>query len=52
MANKKKGRTSKLTVRFTPEEYKYFLVKQRESELSQADFILMLLEKQCEKEEK
>ena len=44
MAKPKKGRTSKLTVRMTPEEYKHFLVLYRRSGLTQADFILKAID--------
>ena len=44
MAKPKEGRTSKLTVRMTPEEYKHFLVLYRRSGLTQADFILKAID--------
>ena len=44
MAKPKKGRTSKLTVRMTPEEYKHFLVLYRRSGLTQADYILKAID--------
>ena len=37
---RKKNRTSRLTIRLTPEEYKHFLAVQRASNLSQADFLM------------
>ena len=40
----KKQRTSKLTIRLTPEEYKHFLAIQRASGLSQADFLMRVVD--------
>ena len=37
-------RTSKLTIRLTPEEYKHFLAVQRNSGLSQADFLMRAID--------
>ena len=36
----KAKRTSRLTIRLSPEEYKHFLVIQRASRLKQADFLM------------
>lgn len=41
---KKKNRTSRLTIRLTPEEYKHFLAVQRASNLSQADFLMRIVD--------
>lgn len=41
---KKKNRTSRLTIRLTPEEYKHFLAVQRESQLTQADFLMRMVD--------
>lgn len=38
--SKNSQRTSKLTIRLTPEEYKHFLAIQRSSGLTQADFLM------------
>ena len=43
-------RTSKLTIRLTPEEYKYFLAVQRASGLSQADFLMNAINKMSAEE--
>lgn len=43
MSNKGQ-RTSKLTIRLTPEEYKHFLALQRLSGLSQADFLMRAID--------
>ena len=40
----KPQRTSRLTVRLSPEEYKHFLAVQRSSGLSQADFIMRAID--------
>ena len=40
----KEGRTSRLSVRLTPEEYKHFLIMQRNSGLSQADFLMRAID--------
>ena len=40
----KAQRTSRLTVRLSPEEYKHFLAVQRASGLSQADFIMRAID--------
>ena len=37
-------RTNKLTIRLTPEEYKHFLAVQRNSGLSQADFLMRAID--------
>ena len=39
-----KTRCNKLSIRVSPEEYKHFLALQRESGLSQADFLMRLLD--------
>ena len=41
---RKKNRTSRLTIRLTPEEYKHFLAVQRASNLSQADFLMRIVD--------
>ena len=41
---KKKNRINKVTIRLTPEEYKHFLVKWRASYLSQADYLMRLVD--------
>jgi hypothetical protein len=38
--NEMATRNNKLTIRLTPEEYKYFLAVQRNSGMSQADFLM------------
>lgn len=40
----RKQRNNKLTIRLTPEEYKHFLVIQRASGLSQADFLMRAID--------
>lgn len=37
-------RTSKITIRLTPEEYKHFLALQQSSGLSQSDFVLRAID--------
>lgn len=40
----KANRTSRLTIRLSPEEYKHFLAVQRSSGLSQADFLMRAID--------
>ena len=41
---RKKNRTSRLTILLTPEENKHFLAVQRASNLSQADFLMRIVD--------
>ena len=46
------ARTNKLSIRVSPEEYKYFLASQRDSNMTQADFLIKLLDNWNKQKEK